>query len=141
MTRVRRAGIVVAAAVCLIVSQLSVPAFASEPVTNPSLLKLPPVVAPRSTPSLVTPITIGSTPAPVFAQRYYRGGWNRAQRQELIIGALASIAGGATMVYANRPECSLNPGDAVCGYGAKVIGGSVLAAGVFSMALGALTWR
>jgi hypothetical protein len=90
--------------------------------------------------------TPSATPAEstYFAQRYrgrgYRG--NRAQREEVVLGALASIAGGAALVYANRPECSAtNDAASGCNYGTKVVGGAVLSAGIFSLLLGAMTWR
>jgi hypothetical protein len=59
----------------------------------------------------------------------------------IIIGAAATIAGTAVLVYANRPECSINPGADGCGYGTKVVGGSVLAGGVVGLLVGAATWR
>jgi hypothetical protein len=83
-----------------------------------------------------------------FAQRYQRyrggrgGGRNRAQHEEIVLGALASIAGGALLVYSNRPECGTTDHMASgCSYGTKVAGGAVLTAGMFSLLLGALSWR
>ena len=134
---------------CLVAGQFGVQLFASDDqsagtpnlqLVNRSLLTLTQPAPPPEAKSLVAPIPL-SAAGPVFAQRYYRGGWNHAPRTELIVGALASIAGGATLVYANRPDCSANPTAGGCGYGTKVIGGSVLAGGVLSMLLGALTWR
>ncbi len=60
---------------------------------------------------------------------------------EIILGAVASIAGTAILVYANRPECSTNQTANGCGYGTKVIGGAVLSAGIVGLVAGALTWR
>ena len=57
-----------------------------------------------------------------------------------MIGAVAAIAGTALLVYANRPECSTNQLAGGCGYGTKVIGGSVLSAGVVGVVIGAVTW-
>jgi hypothetical protein len=72
-----------------------------------------------------------------------RGRWgNGAAEAALVIGTLASITGGALLVYANRPECSSTDRHAAgCGYGTRVVGGAVLAGGVISLAVGALTWR
>jgi len=80
-----------------------------------------------------------------FAQRGgYRGrgrGRRNGSAAALILGAAASIAGGAILVYANRPECSTNQMAAGCGYGTKVVGGAVLSAGIVGLLVGALTWR
>lgn len=59
----------------------------------------------------------------------------------IMVGAVATIAGTAVLVYANRPECTTSPFAGGCGYGTKVIGGSVLAGGVVGLFVGALTWR
>ena len=74
-----------------------------------------------------------------FAQRGFRGrgrgGRNDSARAAVILGAVATIAGTAVLVYANRPDCSTNPAPGGCGYGAKVVGGAVLSAGVVAMPL------
>jgi hypothetical protein len=57
-----------------------------------------------------------------------------------MIGAAAAITGTALLVYANRPECSTNALASGCGYGTKVVGGSVLAGGVAGLAVGAALW-
>jgi hypothetical protein len=59
----------------------------------------------------------------------------------IMIGAAAAITGTALLVYANRPECSINRYAGGCGYGVKVIGTSVLTGGALGMVVGALTWR
>jgi hypothetical protein len=79
-----------------------------------------------------------------FAQRGYggRGGGRNGAVAALLIGATASIAGAAILIYANRPECSATDQMASgCGYGTKVIGGAVLTGGIVALAIGALTWR
>jgi hypothetical protein len=80
-----------------------------------------------------------------FAQRRgYRGrgnGRNGPAAAAIVIGAAASIAGGAVLVYANRPECSANHAATGCGYGSKVTGTAVLSAGIVSLIVGALSWR
>ena len=80
-----------------------------------------------------------------FAQRSgYRGrgrGGRNGAATAIFIGAVASIAGGAVLVYANRPECSTNRTANGCGYGTKVVGGAVLSAGIVGLVVGALTWR
>jgi hypothetical protein len=59
----------------------------------------------------------------------------------MALGAAASIAGAAVLVYANRPECRTNQTASGCGYGTKVVGGAVLSAGIVGIFVGALTWR
>jgi hypothetical protein len=78
-----------------------------------------------------------------FAQRGFRGRGrrNEAAQTEIILGAVASIAGAAILVYANRPDCGPHPNAGGCGYGTKVVGGAVLSVGVVSMLVGALTYR
>jgi hypothetical protein len=75
----------------------------------------------------------------------YRGrgsrGRNGGAAAAIVVGAAAAIAGTAVLVYANRPECTTNRIASGCGYGTKVIGGSVLAGGVVSVVVGAATWR
>jgi hypothetical protein len=69
-------------------------------------------------------------------------GWhNEAAVAAVVLGAAASITGGALLVYANRPECGTTPTAGGCSYGTKVVGGAVLAGGVVSMTAGALMWR
>jgi hypothetical protein len=81
----------------------------------------------------------------LFAQRGYGGrGYGRRNSgaaTAIIVGAAAAIAGTALLVYANRPECSTIPTASGCGYGTKVVGGSVLSAGIVGVTVGALTWR
>jgi hypothetical protein len=80
-----------------------------------------------------------------FAQRGGYGGRGRGGRNgaaaAIALGAVASIAGGAILVYANRPECSMNQMASGCGYGTKIVGGAVLSAGIVGLVIGALTWR
>lgn len=80
-----------------------------------------------------------------FAQRGgYRGrgrGGRNGAAAAIVLGAVASIAGVAILVYGNRPECSTNQAANGCGYGTKVIGGAVLSAGIVGLVAGALTWR
>jgi hypothetical protein len=80
----------------------------------------------------------------VLERGRYRGR-GRGRRHEaataIILGAAASIAGTAVLVYANRPECSTTQTANGCGYGTKVIGGAVLSAGVVGVVAGTLLWR
>ena len=80
-----------------------------------------------------------------FAQRGGYRGRGRGRRDgaaaALVLGTVASIAGAAILVYANRPECSTNQTLNGCGYGTKVVGGAVLSAGVVGLVAGAVTWR
>jgi hypothetical protein len=80
----------------------------------------------------------------VFAQRGYRGypGRNNSgAAAAMFAGAAAAIIGTALLVYANRPECTTTPTAGACGYGTKVIGTSVLSAGIVGITIGALTWK
>jgi hypothetical protein len=75
----------------------------------------------------------------------YRGRGSRGGRDgsatAIILGAAATIAGTAVLVYANRPECSTNQAANGCGYGTRVIGGAVLAGGIVGLVVGAASWR
>jgi hypothetical protein len=81
-----------------------------------------------------------------FAQRggYWGRGRGRGRHDgaaaAMVLGTVATIAGGAILIYANRPECSANEMASGCGYGAKVVGGAVLTAGVVGLVIGAVTW-
>jgi hypothetical protein len=96
--------------------------------------------------TLKEPIFSIVTPAPgnVFADRGWsreHGHRNSGARTAIIVGSIAAIAGGALLVYANRPECSANHVASGCSYGTKVAGGAVLAGGVLGITIGAVTWR
>jgi hypothetical protein len=75
-----------------------------------------------------------------YGGRGSRGEHNGAAAA-VILGAAAAIAGTAVLVYANRPECSMNQAAGGCGYGTKVVGGAVLSAGIVGLLVGAATWR
>ncbi len=66
---------------------------------------------------------------------------NDAAIAALAVGAIAVITGTAVLVYANRPECSINPFAGGCGYGTKVVGTAVLSGGIVGLFIGALTWH
>jgi len=70
-----------------------------------------------------------------------RGRRNQGAAAALFLGAAGVIAGSAVLVYANRPECSVNANFGGCGYGTKVVGGAVLSAGLAGLLIGAVTWR
>lgn len=110
------------------------------------------VLSDASLAALATVPTLGSafTPIPVgeasLAQRGgYRGrrsrGGNGGAAAAIVVGAVAAIAGSAVLVYANRPECAGSRNASGCGYGTKVIGGSVLAGGLVGVVVGAANWR
>jgi hypothetical protein len=88
---------------------------------------------------------LGAVESTSFAQRRGYGGRGRGRRDgaatAIVLGAVATIAGGAILVYANRPECSTNQTTNGCGYGPKVVGGAVLSAGIVGLLVGAFTWR
>jgi hypothetical protein len=89
-------------------------------------------------------LTFASEP-PALAQRGGYGGRGRGRNHgaatAIALGAVASIAGGAILLYANRPDCDRNPAAGGCGYGTKVAGGAVLSAGIVGLVVGAVTWR
>jgi hypothetical protein len=88
---------------------------------------------------------------PMFASSEFeglgqRGGYrgrsrNGAATAAIVLGSAAAIGGGAVLVYANRPECSVNLAASGCGYGTKVAGTAVLSAGIVALIVGALSWR
>jgi len=88
--------------------------------------------------------SIATTPT-ASAQRYDPYGYghhrNQAALTAIMLGAVGAIAGTAVLVYANRPECGVNPNFSGCGYGTKVVGTSVLAGGVVGIMAGAIMWR
>lgn len=91
------------------------------------------------------PFTVTSTRSRAFAGQIYQGRPYRMNRDgsiaALMLGAAAAIGGTALLVYANRPECTMNQFAGGCGYGTKVIGGAVLSTGIVGLFIGALTWR
>jgi hypothetical protein len=74
-------------------------------------------------------------PYPVYPHHHHDG-----SIAAIMIGAAAAITGTAVLIYANRPECTFAPYAGGCGYGTKVVGGSVLAGGIVGLFVGALTW-
>ena len=79
----------------------------------------------------------------VFNQRGYgyRHRRNDAALTAIMLGAAGIVAGTAVLVYANRPECSVNANFNGCGYGSKVVGSSLLAGGLVGVLVGSVTWR
>jgi hypothetical protein len=87
---------------------------------------------------------VSPPPANAFADRgWSREHWHRnsGARTAIIVGSIAAIAGGALLVYANRPGCGAAPSATGCSYGTKVAGGAMLAGGALGITIGALTWR
>ena len=145
---IHRMSIIGAVIVCLAVAQANVTVFASEADTSTTETlssQLPETVRTTFKLDVQTPFTLEPAAANAFTGQVYRGRSRRMNRSgsiaAIMIGAAAVIAGSAVLVYANRPECSTNQFAGGCGYGTKVIGGSVVAGGVVGMAVGALTWR
>jgi hypothetical protein len=171
MARTERSSTIAALIVCLLGTQWSGTLYASEEerssgsVVNATDVSLiPPSTKQRSQlftlddDVFATSAQVGSSGGQIWrsalkfvpvesgalAQRRDRGGRgdrNRAAQVELVLGAVASIAGTAVLVYAHRPECSTNPTADGCGYGTKVVGGAILTAGIFSLVAAAVTWR
>jgi hypothetical protein len=75
------------------------------------------------------------------AYGYGRHHRNQAALTAIMLGAVGAIAGTAVLVYANRPDCNVNPNLGGCGYGTKVVGASVLTGGVVGLVAGAVMWR
>ena len=147
MVRTQRLSATGALIVCLMGTQWSGILFASED-------ERPSPAAPMSAASVTTASEhprlviseriFDSVELEGVSQRGYRGrgnGRNGAAAAAIVIGAAASIAGGAVLVYANRPECSAGHAATGCGYGSKVTGTAVLSAGIVSLIVGALAWR
>ena len=89
----------------------------------------------------VPPVVVTASHEEQRGYGYRRGRGRRSTAATaLMIGAAAAITGTALLVYANRPECSTNVSAGGCGYGTKVVGGSVLAAGVIGVGIGAALW-
>jgi hypothetical protein len=102
------------------------------------------LIVPGATDIWRPPVPSTTLASSTFGQRGFRGRGRRdndGARAAIILGAVATIAGTAVLVYANRPDCNTNPTAGGCGYGTKVVGGAVLSAGVVSLLVGALTWR
>ena len=163
MARPHRLSMTAAVIVCLVSTQGNGTLFASEDTnkTQASPAPLPPMERSRFTldpgffdtnPS-AAPVVQGAgtfnlvpTPFSAFAGQVYQGrpyrmgGRRDGSIAALMIGAVATIAGTAILVYANRPDCDMNRFAGGCGYGTKVIGGSVLAGGMVGLFVGAITW-
>ena len=139
----RRLSTIGAVIVCLIGVQLNATVFASEDSSSfqavaKALSKSAPPARTRLTldPELATNASLGQ----VYRGRPYRSSRHSTAVAAFTIGTIAAIAGTALLVYANRPECSTNPSAEGCGYGAKVIGTSVLVGGAAGLTIGAITW-
>lgn len=152
MVRTTRVSRIIAtiALVCAPVTGVPLAAQAAAPAARSAQAAA--FIVPSSLPARFTPkeplssiVTLTPSEPASLAQR----GWGRGRgrdrnggaRTAVVLGSVAAIAGAAVLVYANRPECRANASASGCGYGAKVVGGSVLAGGVAGIAIGALTWR
>ena len=151
MVRIHRLSATGALIVCLMGTQWSGTLFASqdERPPNTSTLSVPSVTIASEQPARLVFSdrifdSVEFAEPESLGQRGYRGrgnGRNGGAAAAIVIGAAASIAGGAVLVYANRPECSANHAATGCGYGSKVTGTAVLSAGIVSLIVGALSWR
>jgi hypothetical protein len=151
MTRIRRTTTL------LIVSLImapSAPALASDEVPSFAAMTTAPLTLNGHSLAMLGPLdfdrTFADTATPTVpfaldgtAQWYRRGGRGRrhAAVTAIMLGAVGTIAGTAVLVYANRPDCGTNPNLGGCGYGTKVVGGAVLAAGLAGIFTGALLWH
>ena len=163
MTRPHRFSMTAAVIVCLVSTQWTGKLFASD---DPSKTLATPAPAPPAEHFRFTldPGFFGSNPlsghvaedarifnlvpaeSNTFNRQIYQGRPYRMRGQRdgavaaLMIGAVATIAGTAVLLYANRPDCDMNRYAGGCGYGTKVVGGSVLAGGIVGLTVGAITW-
>jgi hypothetical protein len=125
----------------------SAPAPATEPARfsfDTGVLRTNPSLGPITQAAHRT-INLAPAQSDAFAAQVYQGRPYRMGRDgsiaAIMIGAVASIAGAAVLVYANRPECETRQFMGGCGYGTKVVGGAVLSGGIAALFVGALTWR
>ena len=151
MDRIRRATIA-SLVICLLgqtttlLASDEAPAARELPVTHLTLNGEPLAHLGTVNPATVQAFGFGpratsSFEASAFGQYRRRGRYHRdAAAAALVLGAVGTIAGAAVLVYANRPDCSVNANLGGCGYGAKVVGGSVLTAGLVGLTIGAITW-
>jgi len=89
-------------------------------------------------------LTVSANDAHATVQYGYgsrRGHRNQAALTAIMLGAVGAIAGTAVLVYANRPDCNVNPNLGGCGYGTRVVGASVLSGGIVGLMVGAVMWR
>ena len=157
MARTRRLSTTAAVIVCLVGTQWTSTLFASDaqflPSTTEHLRFTLNDEALTATTSAETPgarawrhpLEFAPLESSAFAQRGRRGGRgggrNGGAAAEILLGAVAAVAGAAVLVYANRPECNGNPNRSGCGYGTKVVGGAVLSVGIVGIVVGAARWR
>jgi hypothetical protein len=163
MSRAQRALTIVTLSVALVGAPLSGTLFASEPALQPATRNQQPdaersassdrVLTALHAPLQPSPFTVsedvlmantaGASAASQWGRRggYHHGHNNGAAQTAIILGTIGAIAGAAVLVYANRPECGDFPNASGCGYGTKVAGGAVLAAGMASITIGAVSWR
>ena len=165
MTRTHRLSTTGALVVCLIATQWSGTLFASQeerpsnatpsevqqPTGEPSHLVFndqvfaenPSFGLPSPQLRLMRPMFASSEAESLGQRGGYRGRGTRngAATAAIVLGSAAAIGGGAVLVYANRPECSVNLAAGGCGYGAKVTGTALLSAGIVAVLVGALSWR
>ncbi len=157
MSRAQHALTIVTLSVSLVGAPLSGTLFASESTPQEArseqAASYARVLSALHSPLKPSPFTVSddvllAAAAPPAASQWGRhgghrggGGRNDGARTAIILGAIGVIAGSAVLVYANRPECGDVPNASGCGYGTKVTGGAVLAAGVVGITVGAATWR
>ena len=148
MARTHRLSATAAVVVCLIGTQWTgATAFAADEAAPSSPVPAPAAMTSAAqTPRLVidaSRFTLDDDSATLAQRRGFRGrsGRNDGAQAAIVVGTLAAITGAALLVYANRPECRTNQAASACGYGTKVIGGSVLSAGVVGILAGTVAWR
>ena len=139
----RRISTIAAVIACLIGMQLNATVFASEDASAFRAVAKAlsqPVSAERARLTIDPESVAAASLGQVYRGRPYRRSSHSTAVAAFTVGAIAAIAGTALLVYANRPECSTNPSAGGCGYGAKVIGTSVLVGGAAGLTIGAITW-
>jgi hypothetical protein len=146
----RRFPAAVALIVCLVGTEWPAPVLASEPQPNATTSSGGLLVGEQTrramelSPATATAMNgsqnIGTSAFAQWGRYRGRGRRHNVAQAEMVLGAVATIAGAAVLTYANRPECSANARADGCSYGTKVVGASVAAAGLVTFVTGALTW-
>jgi hypothetical protein len=148
MTRPRQLSLTAAVVVCLVSTQSTITLLASDDVSSKTQTSPAPATPDRARFTLSPGFFAPHPPAvpSVSVRQIYPGRpypmphpRHDGAIMALTIGAIATITGTAILVYANRPDCEFKHAGG-CGYGTKVVGGSVLAGGIVGLTVGAVTW-
>jgi hypothetical protein len=149
MTRPRHLSLTAAVVVCLVSTQSTITLFASGDLSSKTETSPAPATPDHARFTLSPGFFAPNPPAvpSVSVRQIYPGRpypmpnhRHDGAIMALTIGAIATITGTAILVYANRPDCEFKHYAGGCGYGTKVVGGSVVAGGIVGLTVGAVTW-